>query len=55
MLQNNPWAKSIYTLQALVDRAQTPNRISWAVHGLTDLYRMEMLTVGELSVSKLKD
>ena len=55
---NSPWAKSIYAkpLQALVDRAQTSDRISWAVWGLTDLYRMELINLGDFSaLSKLKD
>ena len=40
MLTKNPW-KKIGALQALVERAQTPGRIAWAVWGLTDLFRMD--------------
>ena len=52
---DNPWGKSVYTLQALVDRAQTASRISWAVWGLTDLYRSELITMGEFTPSKMRD
>lgn len=55
MMGQSPWAKSIYAMQALVDRAQTPHRIGWAVWGLTDLYRMELINLGAFSVAKLKD
>ncbi len=55
MMGQSPWAKSIYALQALVDRAQTSGRIGWAVWGLTDLYRMELVNVGDFTVGKLKD
>ena len=41
MMEQSPWTKSIYAMQALVDRAQTSSRISWALCGLTDLYRMD--------------
>ena len=41
MMEKSPWSKSIYALQALVDRAQTTPRITWAICGLTDLYRMD--------------
>ena len=40
MMETNPF-KSIYALQAIIDRAQTPERISWAVRGLLDHWRME--------------
>jgi hypothetical protein len=55
MMGQSPWAKSIYALQALVDRAQGADRIGWAVWGLTDLYRMELVNLGDFTVSKLKD
>jgi hypothetical protein len=55
MMGQSPWAKSIYALQALVDRAQTADRIGWAVWGLTDLYRMEFVNLGDFTVGKLKD
>ena len=41
LMEKSPWSKSIYALQALVDRAQTADRIAWAICGLTDLYRMD--------------
>ena len=41
LMEKSPWSKSIYALQALVDRAQTTPRITWAICGLTDLYRMD--------------
>ena len=41
LMEKSPWSKSIYALQALVDRAQTTARITWAICGLTDLYRMD--------------
>ena len=41
LMEKSPWSKSIYALQALVDRAQTTSRINWAICGLTDLYRMD--------------
>ena len=41
LMEKSPWSKSIYALQALVDRAQTTERITWAICGLTDLYRMD--------------
>ena len=37
----NPWNKSIYSLQSVVDRAQSPERINWAIRGMTDHYRMD--------------
>ena len=55
MMGKSPWAKSIYALQALVDRGRTPDRISWALCGLTDLYRMEQINIGEFTVGKLRD
>ena len=39
LTDRSPW-KSIYMLQAIVDRAQTSERISWAVWSLTDCFRM---------------
>ena len=44
MMEKSPWSRSIYALQALVDRAQTTDRITWAICGLTDLYRMDWLS-----------
>ena len=37
----NPWNKSIYSLQSVVDRAQSSERINWAIRGMTDHYRMD--------------
>ncbi|CAK0830711.1 unnamed protein product [Prorocentrum cordatum] len=54
MLDNYPF-KTIGSLQALVDRGQTASRISWAIWGMTDLYRMESINIGEFSGKKLQD
>lgn len=50
----NPF-QSIYVLQSIVDRAQTPERIAWAIPGLLDHYRMELIDKGAFSVAKLRD
>ena len=42
LMSKNPWS-SIYALQALVDRGQTPDRIAWAVWGMTDLLRVDAI------------
>jgi hypothetical protein len=55
MMGKSPWAKSIYALQALVDRGKTPDRISWALCGLTDLYRMDMISTKEFIGNTLRD
>ncbi|CAK0810639.1 unnamed protein product [Prorocentrum cordatum] len=55
LMEKSPWSKSIYELQALVDRAQTTSRITWAICGLTDLYRMGSITTGEFTISRMKD
>ncbi|CAK0864940.1 unnamed protein product, partial [Prorocentrum cordatum] len=47
--------KTIAALQALVDRARSPVYISWAVWGIADLWRMELITLGDLSGKKMKD
>ena len=54
LMEKSPW-KSVYALQALVDRAQTTDRITWALWGLTDYWRMEYLDLGAFSIAKLRD
>eukprot|EP00959_Pyramimonas_sp_CCMP1952_P059246 1237238-Pyramimonas_sp.AAC.1 len=39
MMGDSPW-KSIYAIQAVVERASIPNGIKWAMEGLTDHCRM---------------
>ena len=53
-MSTNPWS-SIYSLQALCDRGQTPKRIAWAVWGMTDLFRVDAIDLSHFSVAKLKD
>ena len=43
------------TVQALVDRASTPDNITWALEGLVDHYRMTYIDLGAFSISKLRD
>lgn len=50
----NPF-KSIYLLQAIVDRAQTPARIVFAVQGLVDCLRMGHITSAEFTHSTIRD
>ena len=54
LMSKNPWS-SIYALQALVDRGRTPDRIGWAVWGMTDLLRVDAIDLSHFSVAKLKD
>ena len=54
LLDKSPW-KSIYALQALVDRANTPEMISWCLQGLVDGWRMGHLDPGVFVIAKLKD
>ena len=54
MLGHYPFS-TISALQALVNRAQTCSRITWAVWGITDLYRMELINMGELTGKQLND
>ena len=53
-LCGNPLS-SVYALQALVDRAQTPEHITWALEGLLDGFAKGFLDAGHFKVSKLKD
>ncbi|CAK0824600.1 unnamed protein product [Prorocentrum cordatum] len=55
LMEKSPWSKSIDALQALVDRAQATSRITWAICGLTDLYRMDSITAGEFTISRMQD
>ena len=50
----NPFT-SVYMLQAVVDRGSTPHRIAFAMQGLLDAYRMNIINIGEFSVKKLGD
>ena len=50
----NPFT-SVYMLQAVVDRGQTPQRIAFGMQGLLDAYRMKFINIGEFSVKKLTD
>jgi hypothetical protein len=52
--KNHPF-NSIYALQAVCDRASTPSRIGFVLEGLVDHYRMGFITIGEFTVSRLKD
>jgi hypothetical protein len=47
--------KSIYALQALLDRAGTPEMITWSLEGMVDGVRMSFLDGGHFVISKLKD
>ena len=40
LIEKSPW-KSIYALQAAIDRAQSQEKIAWAIWGITDHYRMD--------------
>jgi hypothetical protein len=46
---------SIYVLQAVCDRGQTPPRISWAMSLLVDHYRMEFIDIGTFAIRKIRD
>ena len=46
---------SVYSLQAVIDRAQSPQRISFSMEGLLDAYRMQFINIGEFAVKKLSD
>ena len=54
MVEKYPF-RAISELQPFADKAQTPLRISWAVWGITDLFRMESLTAGDMTSKNLKD
>ena len=54
LIAKSPW-KSIYALQALVDRARTEDRVIWGLWGLVDHFRMEYIDLGVFTISKLKD
>jgi len=47
--------KSVYSFQAIIDRASTPENIKEALVSMLDGYRMEYLTLGNFAVKKLKD
>ena len=42
-------------LQAIVDRAKTPDTISYVMEALLDHWRMHYIDAGHLVISKLKD
>ena len=50
----NPIA-SVWTLQYVIERAQSPERIVFALEGLVDHYRMGLIDLGVFSHTKLKD
>ena len=50
----NPF-QSIYLLQAVVDRAKTPDKISWAIQGLVDHLRMGIIDKSVFSIKGLRD
>ena len=52
---SNPWNKSIYSLQAVLDRAQGPENIVYALEGMMDGFKMGFLTLSDFAPSKLKD
>ncbi|CAK0907003.1 unnamed protein product [Prorocentrum cordatum] len=54
LMTDSPWT-SLYAMQAVVERASTPNKIDWAMMGLTDHYRMEFIDLGKFGVNKLRD
>ncbi|CAK0880249.1 unnamed protein product [Prorocentrum cordatum] len=66
LMTDSPWT-SLYATQAVVERASTPNKIDWAMMGLTDHYRMapkasgrsqnhqEFIDLGKFGVNKLRD
>ena len=47
--------QSIYSLQALVDRAKTAANIVWSLEGLIDGFSMSYLSLSNFVVTKLKD
>ncbi|CAK9001222.1 Uncharacterized protein SCF082_LOCUS6841 [Durusdinium trenchii] len=53
-LSSNAW-KSVYALQALIDRAGTPELIAWSLEGMVDGVRMSFIDAGFFVISKLKD
>ncbi|CAL1174054.1 unnamed protein product [Cladocopium goreaui] len=53
-LTSSAW-KSIYALQALLDRGGTPEMIAWSLEGMVDGVRMSFLDGGHFVISKLKD
>ena len=52
---NNPWDKSIYTLQGLLDRAQTTDNIAYCLEGLMDGFSMGFATQADFAPSKIRD
>ncbi|CAE7245726.1 unnamed protein product [Symbiodinium sp. CCMP2592] len=53
-LKGNPLS-SIYAFQAIIDKAQTPQHITWAVEGMIDGFRKGFVEPGFFAVSKLRD
>lgn len=51
----NPWNKSIYSLQGLLDRAQSSDNIAYALEGMMDGYCMGYLTLNDFSPSRIRD
>ena len=46
---------SVYSLQALVGHAQTPNNIIFGIEGMIDHYKMDYLDIGHFAICKIKD
>ena len=46
---------SVWTLQSIIDRAQTPQKILTALTWLVDHYRMNFIDLGTFSVRKIRD
>ena len=45
----------MYAFQAIIDRAQTPQHITWAVEGMIDGFHKGFVEQGFFAVSKLRD
>lgn len=55
LLAGNPWNKSIYSLQGLLDRAQTPENVAFALEGLLDGFQMGFVSEAEFGARRIKD
>lgn len=55
LLASNPWNKSIYSLQGLLDRAQTTENIAYALDGLLDGFAMGFVSSAEFAPSRIRD
>ena len=50
----NPFS-SVWALQAVIDRAQTPSNIDFVMTALADHYRMNIINAGHFVVAHLRD